>query len=103
MTDGLRQFDGSDNCLRTFSHDQSILHCGTIVVKIFSLNFSLLFFVGAKRSASGSELMYARQKMVAVCKAFKAQAIDMVHIDFKGIQYSYNSHHFCFGKVDTCN
>ena len=86
MTYGNRQFEGSDNCLSTFSHDQSIVHCGTIVVKIFSLNFSLLFSVGAKRSASGSELMYARQKIVAVCKAFKAQAIDMVHINFKGIQ-----------------
>ena len=36
MTDGNRRFEGSDIFLCTFSHDQSILHCGTIVVKIFS-------------------------------------------------------------------
>ena len=39
---------------------------------------------GAKRSVDGSELMYARQKFVTVAKAFRLQAIDMVHIDFKG-------------------
>lgn len=47
---------------------------------------TIIYYIsGAMRSASGSELMYARQKLVAVCKAYKAQAIDMVHIDFKGM------------------
>ena len=42
-------------------------------------------FAGAKRSAEGSELLYARQKFVTIAKAFRLQAIDMVHIDYKGI------------------
>ncbi|XP_067946484.1 citramalyl-CoA lyase, mitochondrial-like isoform X2 [Watersipora subatra] len=42
--------------------------------------------IGATRSASGEELLYARQKVVTVAKAYKAQAIDMVHIDFKDMQ-----------------
>ena len=28
--------------------------------------------------------MYARQKVVTIAKAFRLQAIDMVHIDYKG-------------------
>lgn len=28
--------------------------------------------------------MYARQKFVTIAKAFRLQAIDMVHIDYKG-------------------
>ena len=28
--------------------------------------------------------MYARQKVVTIAKAFPLQAIDMVHIDYKG-------------------
>lgn len=39
---------------------------------------------GATRSPGGSELLYARQKVVTVAKAFGLQAIDMVHIDYKG-------------------
>ncbi|XP_060597081.1 citramalyl-CoA lyase, mitochondrial-like [Ruditapes philippinarum] len=39
--------------------------------------------IGAKRSAEGSELLYARQKFVTIAKAFRLQAIDMVHIDYK--------------------
>ena len=34
----------------------------------------------------GSELIYARQKIVTVAKAFGLQAIDMVHIDFKDLE-----------------
>jgi len=40
---------------------------------------------GVKRSVDGSELMYARQKIVTIAKAFRMQAIDMVHIDYKGL------------------
>lgn len=42
------------------------------------------YIPGATRTAGGEELMYARQKLVTVCKYFKLQAIDMVHIDYKG-------------------
>ena len=42
------------------------------------------FIPGAKRSVDGSELLYARQKFVLVAKAYRLQAIDMVHIDYKG-------------------
>lgn len=41
--------------------------------------------IGAKRSVDGSELLYARQKFVTIAKAFRVQAIDMVHIDYKNI------------------
>ena len=39
---------------------------------------------GAQRTSDAKELTYARQKIVSVAKAFQLQAIDMVHIDFKG-------------------
>lgn len=39
---------------------------------------------GATRSDDGKELMYARQKIAVTAKAFGLQAIDMVHINFKG-------------------
>lgn len=39
---------------------------------------------GATRTADAKELLYARQKIVTCAKAFKLQAIDMVHIDLKG-------------------
>ncbi|KAH3724408.1 citramalyl-CoA lyase, mitochondrial-like [Dreissena polymorpha] len=42
--------------------------------------------IGAKRSVDGSELLYARQKMVTVAKAFRLQVIDMVHIDYKDLE-----------------
>lgn len=41
--------------------------------------------IGAQRTKDAAELTYARQKMVAYCKAYKLKAIDMVYIDFKGI------------------
>ncbi len=39
--------------------------------------------IGATRTESASELMYARQKVVTAAKAFELQAIDLVHIDYK--------------------
>jgi len=39
--------------------------------------------IGATRTADASELIYARQKVVTVAKAFGLQAIDLVHIDFR--------------------
>lgn len=41
--------------------------------------------IGARRSVDGQELLYARQKFVTVAKAYRLQAIDMVHIDFKDL------------------
>ncbi|XP_077977563.1 citramalyl-CoA lyase, mitochondrial-like [Glandiceps talaboti] len=39
--------------------------------------------IGATRTPDASELLYARQKTVMTAKAFRLQAIDLVHIDFK--------------------
>ncbi|XP_035710196.1 citramalyl-CoA lyase, mitochondrial isoform X2 [Folsomia candida] len=41
--------------------------------------------IGAIRSKEGHELLYARQYLVMVAKAFKLQAIDIVYIDYKDI------------------
>jgi len=42
--------------------------------------------LGVERSKSGQELLYARQKLVLIAKAFQLQAIDMVHIDYKDLE-----------------
>nr|CAD7197841.1 unnamed protein product [Timema douglasi] len=39
--------------------------------------------LGVTRSDDGTEILYARQKLVLVAKAFHLQAIDMVHIHFQ--------------------
>lgn len=39
--------------------------------------------LGICRSNDGIELLYARQKIVAIAKAYRLQPIDMVYIDFK--------------------
>ncbi|KAK3591109.1 hypothetical protein CHS0354_035921 [Potamilus streckersoni] len=61
----------------------------SIKSKIFSLD-GLVFGsddfcadIGAVRSKDSKELLYARQKIVTTAKAFRLQAIDMVHIDYK--------------------
>lgn len=41
--------------------------------------------IGATRTTAATELLYARQKVVAVAKAFELQAIDLVHIDYKDL------------------
>ncbi len=41
--------------------------------------------IGAERTRDASELTYARQKLVAHCKAYKLKAIDMVFIDYKDL------------------
>ncbi|ODN02292.1 Citrate lyase subunit beta-like protein, mitochondrial [Orchesella cincta] len=41
--------------------------------------------IGATRTNEGKELVYARQYIVSVAKAFKLQAIDIVYIDYKDI------------------
>ncbi|XP_069680328.1 citramalyl-CoA lyase, mitochondrial-like isoform X2 [Periplaneta americana] len=42
--------------------------------------------LGAVRSTDGIELLYSRQRLVLVAKAFEMQAIDMVHIKFQDLQ-----------------
>ncbi|GLG96390.1 Uncharacterized protein GBIM_03388 [Gryllus bimaculatus] len=42
--------------------------------------------IGVTRSEDATEVMYARQKLVLVAKAFHLQAIDMVHINFKDLE-----------------
>ncbi|KAL1234562.1 Citramalyl-CoA lyase [Trichinella spiralis] len=41
--------------------------------------------IGVQRSDDGMELIYARQRFVSVCKAFKLQAVDMVYNDYKNL------------------
>jgi citrate lyase subunit beta-like protein len=41
--------------------------------------------IGAVRTSTNKELLYARQKIVACAKAFGLQAIDLVHIDYKDL------------------
>jgi citrate lyase beta subunit len=42
-------------------------------------------FVGAKRTRSSIEVLYARSAVVNACAAFGLQALDMVHIDFNDL------------------
>ncbi|XP_050298974.1 citramalyl-CoA lyase, mitochondrial-like [Anthonomus grandis grandis] len=42
--------------------------------------------LGAIKSEECTEVLYARQKLVLVAKAFKLQAIDMVHIKYKDLE-----------------
>ncbi|KAG4073737.1 hypothetical protein HA402_000961 [Bradysia odoriphaga] len=42
--------------------------------------------LGATRTKSSIEILYARQRMVLVAKAYGLQAIDMVHIDYKDLE-----------------
>lgn len=39
--------------------------------------------IGAQRTKDAHECLYARQKVVVIAKAFRVQAIDLVHIDYK--------------------
>lgn len=41
--------------------------------------------LGARRTEDSREIMYARQRVVLVAKAFELQAIDMVYIDYKNL------------------
>lgn len=41
--------------------------------------------IGAERTKDAKELLYARQKLLLVAKAFQIQAIDLVHIDLKDL------------------
>lgn len=40
--------------------------------------------LGATRTETSEEILYARQRLVLIAKAYGLQAIDMVHIDYKG-------------------
>ncbi|XP_022103542.1 citrate lyase subunit beta-like protein, mitochondrial [Acanthaster planci] len=42
--------------------------------------------IGATRTPEATELMYARQKVVTIAKAYRLQAIDLVHIDYKDLE-----------------
>ena len=58
-----------------------------IELLIYAIQSSILiasWLLGATRTKDAKELLYARQYIVMVAKAFKLQAIDIVHIDYKG-------------------
>ncbi|XP_022908887.1 citramalyl-CoA lyase, mitochondrial-like [Onthophagus taurus] len=42
--------------------------------------------IGISRSENASEILYARQKLVVVAKAYGLQAIDMVYIQYKDLE-----------------
>jgi citrate lyase beta subunit len=42
--------------------------------------------IGARRTQEATEVLYARQAVVAVCSAYDLQAIDMVFIDEEGLR-----------------
>lgn len=46
--------------------------------------------LGATRTEMSMEILYARQRVVLVAKAFGLQAIDMVHIDYKGVELPFS-------------
>lgn len=48
------------------------------------LHLILIYILGVTRSEDSMEILYARQKLVLVAKAFNMQAIDMVYIQYKG-------------------
>jgi HpcH/HpaI aldolase/citrate lyase family len=68
-------------------------NCYSYMVNLFEVlvhilhSFDNLHFLdlGAERTKDAGELLYVRQKLVLVAKAFQLQAIDLVHIDYKGI------------------
>lgn len=45
--------------------------------------------IGATRTEESTEILYARQKLVLVAKAFGLQAIDMGYIQYKGNKVVY--------------
>ncbi|EPQ01531.1 Citrate lyase subunit beta-like protein, mitochondrial [Myotis brandtii] len=47
------------------------------------LNFLFKVFLGATSSKETQDILYARQKIIVVAKAFGLQAIDLVYIDFR--------------------
>ena len=53
------------------------------------LILSVQLIVGGERTKDAKELLYVRQKLVLVAKAFQLQAIDLVHIDYKGLFIIY--------------
>jgi len=54
--------------------------------------------VGGERTKDAKELLYARQKLVLVAKAFQLQAIDLVHIDYKGFSHCSVINLSCYKK-----
>lgn len=57
-------------------------------------------FVGASRTDDSLEVLYARQKLVLVAKAFGLQAIDMVYIQYKG--KAINSRYITYSSIKVC-
>ena len=56
------------------------IHCFPLLwVSLFCLCIT-----GATRTPDAKELLYARQKTVLIAKAFSLQAVDLVHINYKG-------------------
>lgn len=46
----------------------------------------ILLILGARRSKTAIELLYARQRLVLVAKAFRLQAVDLVNIEYQNLQ-----------------
>ena len=65
----------------------------------FYFVFYHLVYEGATRTQDAKELMFARQSIVIHCKAYGLQAIDMVHIDYKGVNISTKLPHIFEAKL----
>ncbi|XP_064473164.1 citramalyl-CoA lyase, mitochondrial-like [Ornithodoros turicata] len=65
---------------------RDILEHGTKICRLAGLVFGSDDFtasIGATRTKDAKEVLMARQQVVLLAKAYKLQAIDMVHINFK--------------------
>lgn len=69
-----------DVCIYGTSDDRPfILHAMIFGSDDFLVN------IGGTRTKDAKELIYARQAVVVHAKAYGLQAIDLVHIDYKGV------------------
>lgn len=75
------QFPGRHRCLYKRSVFIRNAWAGCLKFKVsFCVHIS---FSGATSSKETQDILYARQKIVVVAKAFGLQAIDLVYIDFR--------------------
>ena len=65
-----------------WSRDPTSTQSISLAVVVFGSD-DYLATLGGTRTESASEILYARQHLVTVAKAYNLQAIDLVHIDFK--------------------
>ncbi|KAG7349986.1 citrate lyase beta subunit [Nitzschia inconspicua] len=65
--------------------ETATVHGGKLDALVFASEDYMADMEGI-RTSHGTELLYARSKLVTTAKAYGLQAIDMVHIDFRDLQ-----------------